>query len=120
MKILFHISLLQIFLVLLTTVVECKRRNILHAEMPVSYQIGPPVCKNEEEQKNFKVNGFKTFEGFCFTKVIRQPCSLDMKDFEICNIELKGCLNMRDIRANVFWAARDNEDSVYIIKLSEW
>ena len=88
--------------------------------MPVSHQIGPPVCKNEEQQQNFKVNGFKTFESFCFTKVIRHPCSLDMKDFEMCTIELAGCLNMRDIRTNVFRAARENEDSIYIIKLSEW
>ena len=88
--------------------------------MPVSYQIGPPVCMNEDQQKNFKVNGFKTIMHHCFTKVITQPCSMNQKNFETCTIELTGCLNMRDIRTNVYRAARENKDSIYIIKLSEW
>lgn len=68
-------------------VVQYKpRRNIQQAEMPYSIIHRKPVCLR-----------------FCFTKVIKRPCpSIDMKDFETCNIHILG------VQGYIFFHQRDN------------
>ena len=120
-KCIFLLSSICLLSTLLPMVKCFEIRDVMLAEKPLSFPIGPASCVNATAEANFRINKFNVdSQWHCFTKVITRPCSVDGEIFQDCSIELTGCLSIKDIREYAFMASRKDKSSKLIVKLNEW